>query len=82
MTFHDGRELDVPAIAPTQTHLYDTICRGQSVVFPAGSLDTYTNSGDYYDSLKSVVTGCDSTVILHLTVHEPVTAAVLQPSPT
>lgn len=69
-------ELDVPAIAPTQTHLYDTICRGQSVVFPAGSLDTYTNSGDYYDSLKSVVTGCDSTVILHLTVHEPVTAEV------
>lgn len=69
-------ELDVPAIAPTQTHLYDTICRGQSVTFPEGSRDTYNNSGDYYDSLTSVITGCDSTVILHLTVHEPILVEV------
>lgn len=69
-------EFEVPAIGPIETHLYDTICRGQSIIFPAGSRDKYTESGDYYDSLKSVITGCDSTVIMHLTVHEPVLVEV------
>ena len=69
-------EFEVPAIGPIETHLYDTICRGQSIIFPAGSRDKYTDSGDYYDSLKSVITGCDSTVIMHLTVHEPILVEV------
>ena len=65
-------EFEVPAIGPQETHMYDTICRGGSVVFPAGSRDRYSDTGDYMDSLKSVVTGCDSTIILHLFVHEPI----------
>ena len=69
-------EFEVPAIGPIETHLYDTICRGQSIIFPEGSRDKYTDSGDYYDSLKSVITGCDSTVIMHLTVHEPILVEV------
>lgn len=69
-------EVEIPAIGPVETHLYDTICRGQSVVFPEGSRDKYADSGDYVDSLTSDITGCDSTVILHLMVHEPVLAEV------
>ena len=41
------------------------------VYFPEGSHTKCTEPGDYYNNLQSVVTGCDSTVILHLTVHEP-----------
>ena len=63
-------EFEVPAIGPIETHLYDTICRGESVIFPEGSRDKYTESGTYPDSLLSVVTGCDSVVLLHLHVHE------------
>lgn len=62
----------VPAIGPQETHYYDTICRGESVVFPANSYNQYYDPGEYRDSLKSVVTGCDSTIFLHLTVHEPI----------
>jgi hypothetical protein len=62
----------VPAIGPQETHYYDTICRGESVTFPAGSHNQYEEPGEYRDSLKSVVTGCDSTVFLHLWVHEPI----------
>lgn len=69
-------EFEVPAIGPLETHLYDTICRGQSIIFPEGSRDKYSDTGDYMDSLKSVITGCDSTVIMHLTVHEPILAEV------
>ena len=65
-------DIPVPAIGPLETHYYDTICRGESVIFPADSRDQYYDSGEYYDSLKSVITGCDSTVILHLWVHEPI----------
>lgn len=64
----------VPAIGPLETHYFDTICRGETVVFPAGSHNQYSDSGEYRDSLKSLVTGCDSTIFLHLLVHEPVLA--------
>lgn len=64
-------EVEIPAIEPLQTHLYQEICRGDAVYFPEGSHDKYMDAGDYYDYLQSAVTGCDSTVILHLTVHEP-----------
>ena len=61
-----------PAIGPLETHQYDTICRGDMVEFPVGTLKWRTETGEYRDSLTSVVTGCDSTVFLHLFVHEPV----------
>ena len=64
-------ELDIPAIGPIETHLYDSVCRGESVVFPEGSHDKYSDGGIYADSLISAVTGCDSVVLLHLHVHEP-----------
>ena len=69
-------EWEIPAIGPVETHLYDTICRGDAVYFPEGSRDKYMDPGDYNDSLTSYVTGCDSTVILHLTVHEPILVEV------
>lgn len=64
-------DYQVPAVAPLWTHRYDSICRGESVVFPEGSRNKYTEPGDYPDSLSSAVTGCDSVVLLHLYVHEP-----------
>ena len=69
-------DIVIPAIGPLETHLYDSICRGESIFFPAGSQNRYAETGDYTDSLKSIVTGCDSTVIMHLLVHEPVYAEI------
>ncbi|MCQ2310788.1 MAG: hypothetical protein MJZ64_03455 [Paludibacteraceae bacterium] len=66
----------VPAIAPVETHQYDSICQGSDVEFPKGSFIHRSVTGDYYDSLKSVVTGCDSVVILHLLVHPFVETAL------
>ena len=65
-------EFEVPAIGEIETNLYDSICRGESIFFPAGSRDKYTETGEYHDSLKSVITGCDSIVKMHLLVHEPI----------
>lgn len=65
-------EFEVPAIGPLTTNLYDTICRGNYIFFPEGSQQKYSDTGDYRNLLKSLVTGCDSTVIMHLFVHEPV----------
>lgn len=64
-------EIVVPAIGPQQTHLYDTICQGQAIEYPVGSRQLRLATGDYDNLLKSVVTGCDSTVTLHLWVHQP-----------
>ena len=69
-------DFDIPAIEAVETHLYDTICRGQSLIFPAGSHSRHTEPGDYTDYLQSVVTDCDSTVIMHLFVHEPKEATI------
>ena len=33
---------------------------------------TYCESGDYYDTIPSQITGCDSIVILHLMVHDTI----------
>lgn len=65
-------EFEIPAIGPVETHLYDSICRGEAVFFPAGSQNKYTETGIYPDSLSSYVTGCDSVILLHLHVHEPI----------
>ena len=64
-------DFEVPAIGPLETHLYDTICRGESVFFPEGAQTKYSNPGVYFDSLKSTITGCDSIIHFHLFVHEP-----------
>ena len=64
-------EIEIPAIGPVDTHLYDTVCRGESIIFPIGTHNKRAETGDYADSLISVITGCDSTVIMHLKVHEP-----------
>lgn len=61
----------VPAIGPVETHLYDTICQGQSIEYPAGSRQLISTSGTYDNPIYSHVTGCDSTVYLHLWVHQP-----------
>lgn len=63
-------DIEIPAIGPVETPLYDSICQGSDVEFPVGSRIYRTQTGDYVDSLKSVVTGCDSVVTLHLTVHD------------
>ena len=64
-------EFEIPSIGPIETHLYDSVCRGESVVFPEGSHDKYSDTGVYADSLTSAITGCDSVVLFHLQVHEP-----------
>lgn len=64
-------EFEVPAIAPQEIHLYDSICRGENIIFPEDGRDKRTETGDYVNPLKSLITGCDSTIIMHLTVHEP-----------
>jgi len=48
-----------------QTNLVESICDGET--FTVGTSD-YTISGNYRDTLTSVVTGCDSIVSLNLTV--------------
>lgn len=64
-------EIIVPAIGPLETHLYDTICQGQAIEFPAGSRQLRVTTGEYENPLISHVTGCDSLVTLHLWVHQP-----------
>lgn len=72
--FQDSTTLviDVPAIGPVETHIDSAVCEGARVEFPAGSKQMRTTTGIYTDSLVSLVTGCDSTVFLHLEVIEPV----------
>lgn len=62
----------VPAIGAMETHQYDTICRGDEREFPLGSHHMHGEPDTYLNPLKSVVTGCDSTVFYHLWVHEPI----------
>ena len=62
--------IEIPAIGKIETHLYDTICEGGEVIFPLDEGTRLTETGDYTDSLVSIVTGCDSVVILHLLVNE------------
>ena len=64
-------EFNIPAIEAKEMHQYDTICRGESVIFPLESREKLTEPGVYADSLVSSVTGCDSVVLFHLHVHEP-----------
>ena len=47
------------------THDYQTICYGQTYNW---NHTIYDATGDYIDTLSSVLTGCDSIVTLHLTI--------------
>jgi hypothetical protein len=49
------------------TNLTEEICDGES--FTVGTASSYVVSGNYVDTLTSLVTGCDSIVFLDLTVH-------------
>lgn len=57
--------LNLTIRAELVTSLVQSICDGES--YGVGS-SSYTTSGTYQDVLSSVVTGCDSTVNLQLTV--------------
>lgn len=72
--FQDSTEciIYVPAIGPTETPIENEICQGSEIEFPLNSGKKHTESGTYTDSLTSVITGCDSIVILHLNVIEPI----------
>ncbi len=59
--------LDLTVIPLPRTTLNETICDGESV--SVGGVD-YTLTGTFTDTLTSVVSGCDSIVILNLTVNE------------
>ena len=49
----------------TETHDYQTICYGQTYNW---NHTIYDATGNYIDTLTSVLTGCDSIVTLHLTI--------------
>ncbi|MCB9048393.1 MAG: gliding motility-associated C-terminal domain-containing protein [Lewinellaceae bacterium] len=59
--------LDLTVIPLPRTTLTETICDGESV--SVGGID-YTLSGTFTDTLTSVASGCDSIVVLNLTVNE------------
>lgn len=51
-------------VLPTKTEITKTICEGES--FPIGT-ESFSTTGDHEVTLKNVL-GCDSTIVLHLTV--------------
>ena len=59
--------LDLTVHPIPMTNLTEEICDGEN--FTVGGSSSYTQSGNYIDTLTSVVTGCDSIVFLDLTVH-------------
>mgnify|MGYP000075835260 CR=1 FL=1 len=58
--------LDLTVHPTLFTDLTEEICDGET--YTVGTSD-YTTSGNYVDTLSSVVTGCDSIITLDLTVH-------------
>ncbi|WP_425422473.1 gliding motility-associated C-terminal domain-containing protein [Phaeodactylibacter xiamenensis] len=58
--------LDLTVHPTLFTELTEEICDGET--YTVGTSD-YTTSGNYVDTLSSVVTGCDSIITLDLTVH-------------
>jgi gliding motility-associated-like protein len=69
--------LTLTVLPTSSTTLTQTICGGASFVFNGQMLNT---SGTYYDTLTNIG-GCDSIVVLTLTVApEPVAAFSIQPS--
>jgi gliding motility-associated-like protein len=58
--------LDLTVYPIEVTQLTEAICESES--FDVGA-STYTEAGSYVDTLASIVTGCDSIVMLNLTVN-------------
>lgn len=56
-------------VTPPEQIIYDTICAGDSIEWRG---NFYSSTGAFYDSLVSI-TGCDSVLILLLTVNQPIT---------
>ncbi len=60
------------AVTPIQTEVvFDTICFGSTYTWNG---ETYNRSGAYTQTLKSIVTGCDSVVTLMLKVNDALTS--------
>ena len=63
----------VPAIGPLETYLPPaTLCYGEKREFPLGSGIMHGGTGIWYDSLRSTLTGCDSTVIYRQTERDSI----------
>jgi len=57
-------------ILPTyKTHIFDTICDNQRYTFFENLIQEKAGSHQFEHTLQSIA-GCDSTIILHLTVHK------------
>jgi len=56
--------LQVTILPLQQLNIYDTICRGDSILFNGNYIDTTGTYTAHYNSQN----GCDSTVILHLNI--------------
>ncbi len=63
----ETKSLTVTVLPPIETHLYVTACN-QYILNDSFST-VVTSSGVYTQNLKSVITGCDSIVYLHLTIN-------------
>jgi len=69
-TYHGERYYsDTIALAALESEFYDTTCAGTPYEWNQMVCDT---TGDYTWVYSSVVTGCDSTVTLHLTIFDPI----------
>ena len=63
--------LNLTIMPIAQEVVFDTICFGSSLIWNG---ETYTRSGTYSATLRSVVTGCDSIVTLMLKVNDALTS--------
>ncbi len=63
----ETKSLTVTVLPPIETHIYDTACN--EYVLNDSNFTVITSSGIYTKNLKSVVTGCDSIVYLHLVIN-------------
>jgi hypothetical protein len=66
--------LQLTLLAPDTNILIQSICQGSTYAFNGGNLST---TGTYYDTLTNA-TGCDSLVVLLLTVLRPDTSTLIQ----
>lgn len=62
---------EYPNVGVQRTIINQNICQGDTYVFGGQNLDT---AGTYYDTLQAVVGGCDSIIILNLTIKQPTTS--------
>ncbi len=63
----ETKSITVTVLPPIETHIYDTAC--DQYILNDSNATMVTSSGVYTRYLKSVITGCDSIVYLHLTIN-------------